>query len=401
MVTPSAQSYPTIAQGNWDLQRKGIADRDRHNAKVKDAIKKNLPDIISEQSIIGSDGKKVIRVPIRSLDEPRFRFGDEGEKGIGQGQGGTKKGDVVGQGPSQPGTSPGQGAGDQPGIDYYEAEFTLDELTALIFEDLGLPNLEEKRLQTVSSPTIRFNDVRKTGAMANIDKRRTIIENLKRNGMKGDAHIGNINRDDLRFKSWEETFERQSGAVIFAMMDVSGSMGNTEKYIARAFYYWMLVFLRTKYQNVEVVFIAHHTEAKEVTEDEFFTKGESGGTMCSSAFKLALEILETRYRPEDWNIYPFLFSDGDNWGGDNEICKELVTKLLMVSALVGYGEIKHSWGSWGGYGSAGGLATTLRTISHPKLSVLEVKSRADVYPALRKFFGPQADPEPVSQNAAA
>jgi hypothetical protein len=170
------------------------------------------------------------------------------------------------------------------------------------------------------------------------------------------------------------------------MMDVSYSMGDFEKYLARAFYYWMLLFLRTNYQHVEVVFIAHHSEAKVVTEEEFFTKGESGGTICSSAYQLALDEIERRYRPDDWNIYPFHFSDGDNWSGDNEICKTLVTALLKVAALVGYGEIRqpraYEW-----YGSDSTLMSTLKTIADPNFATITMTKREDVFPALKQFFG--------------
>lgn len=374
---------PSLSQHDWSLHRKGPIDQARHNEKIKDAVRKNLADIVSEQSILTTDGRKIIKVPIRSLDEYRFRYGDEGEQGVGQGQGGTQVGDVLQKG-GQQGPGKGQGAGEEPGVDYYEAEFTLDELTALIFEDLGLPNLEEKKTQTVTSPSIRFNDIRRAGTLPNLDKRQTLKQNLKRNAMLGKARVGDFKPEDLRFKTWEETFDRRAAAVVLAMMDVSGSMGSFEKYIARSFYYWMLAFLRTKYDNVEIVFIAHHTEAKEVTEEEFFTRGESGGTKVSSAYQLALELTATRYRPEDWNLYPFHFSDGDNWPSDNALCKELVSQLLEVSALIGYGEIRQ-----GRYAYHSTLMSTFEQITHPKLMPLVIGAKADVYPALRRFFGPQ------------
>ncbi len=261
-------------------------------------MRKNLADIVSEQSILTTDGRKIIKVPIRSLDEYRFRFGDEGRAGRRAGRRAARRSATCSQKGGKPqGPGKGQGAGEEPGVDYYEAEFTLDELTALIFEDLGLPNLEEKKMQTVSSPSIRFNDIRRAGTLPNLDKRQTLKQNLKRNAMLGKARVGDFKPEDLRFKTWEETFDRQAAAVVLAMMDVSGSMGAFEKYIARSFYYWMLAFLRTKYDNVEIVFIAHHTEAKEVTEEEFFTRGESGGTKVSSAYQLALELTRDALPP--------------------------------------------------------------------------------------------------------
>ncbi|HVA28610.1 MAG TPA: DUF444 family protein, partial [Candidatus Baltobacteraceae bacterium] len=304
MFTVSLESH------DWSLHRKGAIDQARHKRKVKEAIRQNLADIVSEQSLITTDGKKILKVPIRTLEEYRFRFDPSDQQQVGQGDGNSQVGDVLERAGQKGGPGNGLGAGDQPGIDYYEAELTMDELSGMIFEDLSLPNLEEKRLQELEAPAVRFTDIRKSGPFSNLDKRRTIRENIKRNARHGDPHFGALTNDDLRFKTWEQDIQRESNAVVIAMMDVSGSMGTFEKYVSRAFYFWMVQFLRTKYDNVEIVFVAHHTEAKEVTEEEFFTRGESGGTKASSAYQLALGLLEERYPPSRWNIYPFHFSDG-------------------------------------------------------------------------------------------
>ena len=378
----------SLSHQDWSLHRKGPVDQARHNEKVKEAIRQNLADIISEQSIITSDGQKIVKVPIRSLEEYKFRFGEPPEGGqVGQGEGDTKVGDVIGKvGPGQQG--PGQGAGqagDRPGIDYYEAELTVDELAALLFEDLGLPRLDEKRSRELESETVRFTDIRRRGPFANLDKKRTIRENLKRNALTAPegqtARVGNFSDDDLRFKTWERAVRRESNAVVLALMDVSGSMGTFEKYVSRAFYYWMVKFLRTKYEQVEIVFIAHHTEAREVSEEEFFTRGESGGTKASSAYRLALELVNARYPVDEWNIYPFHFSDGDNWPSDNEECRALVEQLLVRANQLGYGEIRphrHSYGST--------LMGAFEKLDNPKFQSVTITDKADVYPALRKFF---------------
>src|SRR5205823_11512646 len=133
----------SVTKSDWSLHRKGLVDQQRHNEKIKDAIKKNLADIVSREDIILSDGKTVVKVPIRSLEEYKFRFDHDKKDGVGQGQGGSKVGDVIGQAGDDDGTGAGQ-AGEEPGYDYYEAEVNLEDLAALIFEDLGLPNLEEK-----------------------------------------------------------------------------------------------------------------------------------------------------------------------------------------------------------------------------------------------------------------
>src|SRR5215467_6172758 len=245
----------TISQHDWSLHRKGAIDQERHKQKIREAIKKNLADIVSEESIILSDGKKVIKVPIRSLEEYRFRYDPGRQEHAGQGDGNSKVGDVVASEP-RPGRGKKGDAGEEPGVDYYEADVTIDELAAMIFEDMSLPFLEEKKLAEMETETVRFTDVRKVGPFANLDKKRTIMENIKRNAAKGDPHFKDIKNDDLRFKVWEPTVKYESNAVVIAMMDVSGSMGEFEKYIARSFYFWMVRFLRTKYNNVQIVFIS-------------------------------------------------------------------------------------------------------------------------------------------------
>ncbi len=370
----------TISQHDWSLHRKGAIDQERHKRKIREAIKKRLPEVVSEESIILSDGKKVFKVPIRSLEEYRFRFDPNRQQHAGEGDGDSQVGDVIAADP-RPGKGQRGEAGDEPGVDYYEAEITLDELAAMIFEDLGLPFLEEKKQAEMEAESVRFTDVRKTGPLANLDKKRTIMENLRRNAIKGDPHFGGIRSEDLRFKTWETTVRHESNAVVIAMMDVSGSMGEFEKYIARSFYFWMVRFLRTKYANVKIVFISHHTEAKEVTEEEFFTHGESGGTQVSSAYELALKIIEERYPADDWNIYPFHFSDGDNLPWDNERCVELVRNMLGMCNIFGYGEIRE-----GHYRSPSTLMSAYSKIQDRKFISVTISDKTEVYPALRKFF---------------
>jgi hypothetical protein len=370
----------SIARHDWSLHRKGSVDQERHKEKIREAIKKNLSDIVSEESIILSDGKKVIKVPIRSLEEYRFRYDPGRQEHSGQGDGDSQVGDVIAAEP-RPGRGRRGEAGEEPGIDYYEADVTVDELATLIFEDLGLPFLEEKKLAEMETEAVRFTDVRKVGPMANLDKKRTILENIKRNAAKGDPVFKDIKNEDLRFKVWEPTIKYQSNAVVMAMMDVSGSMGEFEKYIARSFYFWMVRFLRTKYNNVKIIFISHHTEAKEVTEDEFFTHGESGGTQVSSAYELALRIIAERFNPADWNIYPFHFSDGDNLPWDNERCVQLVGKLMEQCNIFGYGEIRE-----GHYRSPSTLMSAYGKIQDRKFIAVTISDKKEVYPALRKFF---------------
>lgn len=370
----------SVSRADWTLHRKGHIDQQRHNQKIKEAIKQNLHEIVSREDIILSDGKTIVKVPIRSLEEYKFRFDANKKDGIGQGQGGSKVGDVIGRAGDDDGSGQGQ-AGDQPGYDFYEAEVNLEDLAAMIFEDLGLPNLQEKKNQQLEAESVRFTDIRRHGIMSNLDKRRTILQNIKRNALRGEARLARLRSEDLRFKTWEREIRYESNAVVLAMMDVSGSMGEFEKYIARSFYFWMVRFLRTKYTNVEIVFISHHTEAKEVTEHEFFTKGESGGTKVSSAYRLALDIIKERYSPSDWNVYPFHFSDGDNMFSDNRHCVELVNELISQCNLFGYGQIKQGW-----YPAGTLMSVYSQEIESDKFIAVTIEDKGDVYPALRSFF---------------
>ena len=380
----------SIQRNDWSLQRKGIIDQDRHKERVKEAIRKNLGSIVSNEAIILSDGKRTVKVPIRSLDEYKFRFDHRKRKNVGQGDGKTKVGDVIAREGQPGGQGTGKGpAGQEAGADYYEAEVDIDELAALIFEDLHLPFLQEKAKKAVEAKTTRFNEIRRTGVFANLDKRRMILENIKRNAREQRrAHFGDVKKEDLRFKTWEEDKRYESNAVVMALMDVSGSMGEFKKYIARSFFFWMVRFLRTKYDNVEIVFISHHTEAKEVTEEQFFTQGESGGTVVSSAYQLTLDIIRERFRPADWNVYPFHFSDGDNYYSDNEEAVRLADELISTCNLFGYGEIGEEGAS--GYRRSSGALLSIfsdRLKRKERFIGVRIDDKEDVYPALKQFFG--------------
>ncbi|MDQ0338086.1 sporulation protein YhbH [Caldalkalibacillus uzonensis] len=370
-----------VSQDDWSLHRKGYEDQHRHQEKVKEAIKKNLADLVTEESIIMSNGREVVKIPIRSLDEYRFRYNHNKQKHVGQGDGKSQVGDVIARdgNPDQAGQGQGSGAGDVPGVDYYEAEVDVDQLEQILFEELELPHLKPKEQDQITVEDIRFNDIRKKGLMGNIDKKRTILAAIRRNALQGKKNLFKISVDDLRFKTWEEIIQPHSNAVIIAMMDTSGSMGLFEKFCARSFFFWMVRFLRRKYEKVEMVYIAHHTEAKEVTEEEFFTKGESGGTICSSAYSKALDVIEKRFDPQRFNIYPIHFSDGDNLTSDNERCLKLVHKLMERSNMFGYGEVNQ-------YQRRSTLMSAYQNIRDPRFRYAIIRDKSDVYSALKTIF---------------
>ncbi len=366
---------------DWSLQRKGATDQRRHLEKIKQALKERLPDLISEESIVASDGKRVLKVPIRSLEQYKFRFHPWQGDRVGQDQGQGQPGDVLGKLPKAgQGSGKGGKPGESPGVDYIEAEVTLDDIAGLLFDELGLPYLKPKPQASLPQPTWKFKDISPKGLMGNLDKRRSLRENLLRNAKNGPPKVGGWRESDLRFKTWVEEPQPEDNAVVIAMRDISGSMGDFKKLMARTFAFWMLKFLRTQYQAVEVVFLVHHTQAREVTEDEFFQLGESGGTKVSSVYQLCQEVIETRYSPARWNIYPIHFSDGDNWSdADNRRTVEILETLLPVVNVFGYTEIRE-----GGYTST--LMSAFSRVKHPRFRMVTITQRQDVYPALKTFF---------------
>lgn len=369
-----------VSEEDWSLHRKGYQDQMRHQEKVKEAIRQNLPDLVSEESIIMSDGQQVVKIPIRSMEEYRLRYNYQKSQQVGQGNGESQVGDVIGrENAHQKGPGKGQGAGDQAGVDYYEAEVSVEELESILFAELELPFMEDKETHEMTIEKIQFNDIRKKGLIGNIDKKRTLLQAIKRHALNGRKKEIRFSVDDLRFKTWDEVTVPHSNAVVIAMMDTSGSMGVFEKYITRSFFFWMVRFLRTRYENVEIVFIAHHTEAKEVDEELFFNKGESGGTICSSAYRKALEIIHSRYPASRYNIYPFHFSDGDNLTSDNERCIQLVQELIDCSNMFGYGEVNQ-------YNRHSTLMSAYRHLKNPKFMHYVIREKGQVYHALKHFF---------------
>ena len=360
---------------------RNFEDRRRHKELVEKNIKDNISDIISEESIIGQSKHKKVKIPIKGLKEYYFRYG-KNKIGIGTGSGDEKKGAKIPKTKAQKATG-SSGPGDLEGEDIYEIEITIEDAIAYLFEDLKLPYLEQKKFKDVmSQESSKRAGVKPKGIPPRLSKKHTMIEKIKRQKiLKGYQSSGNLDErvpfheNDLRYLRVRPKVRRDSSAVIMCIMDTSGSMGQTKKYLARSFYFLLYQFVNLKYMNVEVVFIAHTTTAKEVTEDDFFHKAESGGTYISSGYKKALEIIEQRYNPDMWNIYTFHCSDGDNWGEDNERAIGYANKLCSICNLFGYGEIKTST-----YTSS--IMNKYKdTIEADNFSMVRMARKEDVWPA--------------------
>jgi sporulation protein YhbH len=365
-------------------------DRTRHRQKIKDSIRDNIGDILAEESIIGRDRGKIIKVPIRSVKEYRFVYG-ENSPGVSQGDGQQKPGDVVQQG-GEEGQGQGGKGGNQPGVDAFETDITLEELIAIMFDDLELPELEKKAIKEVVSEQARKRKGhRRAGIRPRLDKRATARNRARRwmsvrrsreKGPDGEDPRFPFHEDDMRYFHIAPTTKEASNAVIFCIMDTSGSMGTVKKYLARSFYFLLYQFVRQKYANVEVVFIAHHTEAKEVTEEDFFHKVESGGTYISSGYRKALDIIEDRYHPSLWNVYAFHCSDGDNFYSDNERALQAAEELCSVCNLFGYGEIKPSGSAY----YSGSMLEVFGQIKAPNFHMITIEKKEDLWEGFRSFL---------------
>lgn len=368
-----------LSQDDWSFYNKANEDQISHNKLMKEAIKDNLSDLITEESIIFPSDNSNIKLKVKFLDDYTFKFNIDKQKFVGHGNGNTKVGDIVGEVFRNSKTSSKYIINkDNTGEEIHEVEVTLDEIEEILFSELEIPNLLNKRNVISLKKEEYYNDVRKLGLLKNIDKRRTIIENMKRNCINREKTNSKISIEDLRFYYLKEK-KIFSKAVIIAMMDISGSMGDFEKNIAKTFYFWMVRFIRNKYEFVEVIFIAHNTIAKEVTETEFFSKGESGGTICSSGYKMVFDIIREKYPIDEYNSYLFHFSDGDNLYLDNKCSLDYVKKLLGYINMFCYGEINN-------YNRKSTLMNTYKSITEDNFKYFIIKEKSEIYEALKKFF---------------
>ena len=366
----------------WDLRQRGMRDSNRHAEKIKKAIKENLHNIIAQEDIISTDGKRTTRVPVKYLDSFYFKHGLP-KDGIGHGDG--EPGDVIKPGgKGGQGTGKGNKAGNKAGADIYEAEISVEELTQMMLEDLGLPWLEQKEKKAIITRETVFTDLRKKGIMSNWAKRKTVMENIKRNATEqGKPYFGDLKQEDMRFRTWDEKIERHSNAVIYLMMDRSGSMDDHKRYLCKAVFWWICRFLETKYDYVDVIFIAHDADAEIVPEKDFFELSNDGGTVCSSAYELCWQDIKNSRPASMWNVYCFHFSDGDNWGDDNEKCSKIIQEMLGRVNMFAYGEVAWHNEEWS---QESKLRSTLKKITHPRMMTSVLYDKGDVYKTLQKFL---------------
>jgi len=389
----------SIFQRHKTVADRSAGDRARHRKKIERAIKDGIYNIVAEESIIGKEGKKKFRIPVRGIKEYRFVYGDNGSRRVGSAQGkDVKRGQVIGK-KEEKGQGQGNQAGQEKGEEYYEVELTLDQLAEYLFKDLKLPNIEKKKNTNVTSKKIKRHGYRTKGIRPRLDKKKTVIEKLKRKNkrklimsqpeLNEDVDETNefpFNEKDLRYRHYKVHEKKTSSAVIFFLMDISGSMTRQKKFLARSFFFLLYHFIRARYDQVDLVFIAHDVEAHEVTEDQFFGRGSSGGTLVSSALTMTEEIISKRYHPNSWNIYAFQCSDGDNWPTDNERAIELAKKIVQKAQFFGYCQIEPSE-ERASFIRENSLSEIYAPLIGPNFKVAEVSSKEHIWPAFRSFFG--------------
>ncbi|MBZ0120009.1 MAG: DUF444 family protein [Sandaracinaceae bacterium] len=361
-------------------------DHSRFKQIVRGRIRKNLRQYISQGELIGKQGKDRVSIPIPHIDIPRFRYGDKQQGGVGQGDG--DEGDPLG---GEQGQGPGQGkgeAGKEAGEHALEVDVTLDELADILGEELELPNIENRGKSKIVDQKDRYVGIRRVGPNSLRHFKRTYRQALRRQIVMGTYDPKNPivipTRDDLRYRSWKTETEPVANAVILYMMDVSGSMGDEQKEIVRIESFWIDAWLRKQYKGIETRFVIHDAVAREVDRDTFFRTRESGGTMISSAYKLAAQIIEKDYPPSEWNIYPFHFSDGDNWSVDDTLlCIELLKKVLLpASNVFSYGQVESPYGS-------GQFIKDLREHlkGDERLITSEIRDRDAIVGSIKDFLG--------------
>ncbi len=360
-------------------------DRDHSRFKqiVRGKIRENLRKYVTHGEMIGRKGGDLVSIPLPQLDVPHFRYGKNGSGGVSQGDG--ENGTPVG--PGQPGDGAGR-AGGEPGAHILEVEVTLEELAGILGDELQLPRIEPRGEANISQIKSRYTNVRKHGPESLRHFKRTYMQALRRQ-ISSNTYVAASPRivpirEDKRYRSANEIEQPQANAAIIYMMDVSGSMTDEQKAIVRTASFWLDAWLRSQYDGVEQRYIIHDAAAKEVDEHTFYHTRESGGTRISSAYRVCADVIASSFPPAAWNIYCFQFSDGDNWGEDNERSLELLREQLLPQVnLFCYGQVESPYGS-GEY---------LRSLQHAfrekeeKLVLAEIESKEGIYDALKQFLG--------------
>jgi uncharacterized sporulation protein YeaH/YhbH (DUF444 family) len=315
----------------YDLFSRGARDWLRHNDKVRAAVRDKLPELIAG-SELNPSADRTVQVPVRFLEHSRFRLRDaEEHEGVGQGAG--KPGDQLVK-PGDGALSKGAGGNEDGGYQFI-LELKIDDIVDWLWEELNLPNLK------VKSGAVQYDDYTREGwsrrgVRSRLDRRRSLKEAIKRRAVQREAPP--FTNDDLRYRQLAMRRRPATEAVVYFAMDVSSSMTEHDRKLAKTFFFWVVQGLRRQYTHLQTVFVAHTVEAWEFAEEEFFQVSGSGGTVASTAFRKVLEIAGERFDPGRFNTYVFYASDGANFHNDREPAQAALNELGAVANYVGYVE---------------------------------------------------------------
>lgn len=408
---------------------KSTVNRQRFIHRYKKQIKQAVSDAVTRRSVTDVDKGEEVSIPTRDISEPSFHQGSGGiRERVHPGNDQFMRGDKIDRPPSGEGggSGPGDASDSGEGQDDFIFQISKDEYLELLFEDLELPNLQKNQLNKLVEYQVVRAGFTNDGVPANINIVRSLRSSLARRialsaskraelkrleneltqledtpGAEAEkiialrdeikilkeniAKVPFIDTFDLRFNNFIKKEIPSSQAVMFCLMDVSGSMDQATKDIAKRFYILLYLFLTRTYKNLEVVYIRHHTQAKEVDEQEFFYSQETGGTIVSSALKLMHEIQQKRYPETEWNIYAAQASDGDNWADDSPQCHKLLEKnILPLVRYFSYIEITNRAHQtlWREYENL--------QKSFSNIAVQHIKHADDIYPVFRELFKKQS-----------
>ena len=376
---------------------RSASDRSRHKKKIEEAIKDGIHHIVSDESIIGKDGKKKFKIPVRGIKEYRFVYSDNSQNPRAATAPGKniQKGQQIGKDQNQGQKSKnGEKPSNEKGEEFYEVEITLEELAYYLFNDMELPDLEKKTIKNITGNKYQRHGYRPKGIRPRLDKKKTAIQRLKRKAAqkKENESVGEEERfpyreNDLTFRHIREVKKHSSNAVIFFVMDISGSMTKDKKFLARSFFFLLYQFINQRYKTLEVVFVSHDTQAYEVSEDQFFKRGSSGGTIVSSAIKKVDEIINQRYHPDAWNIYTFQCSDGDNWPDDMEAMMESAETVRKKCQLYGYCEIDPDSERMKWISSMSTVSEEFSRMTGRNFKIAKIYTKNDIWVAFKKLLG--------------
>ncbi|HWP50027.1 MAG TPA: DUF444 family protein [Candidatus Limnocylindrales bacterium] len=356
-------------------------DHARFNQIIRGKIKKELRRYMTRGELIGKKGKDLVSIPIPQVEIPHFEFETRKLGGVGQGEG--EPGTPIGRGDAEP----GQGAGETPGDHILEVDLSLEELAKILGEELELPRIEPRGKKNIVNEKERYTGIRQVGPESLRHFKRTYKAALRRQlatGTYDPNHPLVIPiQEDKRYRSWKLTKEPESNAIIFYIMDVSGSMGDEQKEIVRIESFWIDTWLRSQYKGIESRYIIHDAVAREVDSHTFYHTRESGGTIISSAYELCNRLIEAHYNPSEWNIYIFHFSDGDNWYGDTDKCLSILENHLLPKVnLFCYGQVRSFYGSGQFKGEIDEYFGDTENVV-----TSEINSKEGIYDSIKEFLG--------------